>query len=101
MGCDGVVLQAHISKKENQLLVVISLLEYLAYKEFSCFGGLARVRWNIFYSISESPIQVEVTGRGVPKSRVYPSFGYETQQPRERLDGRFIQLMSFGWWWGV
>jgi hypothetical protein len=68
--CDGVVLQAHISREENQLLVVISLLEYLAYKELSCFGGLARVRWNIFYSISESPIQVEVTGRG--ESSLYP-----------------------------
>jgi hypothetical protein len=63
-------------------------------------SSLALVVWHGFagiYSISESPIQVEVTGRGVPKSRVYPSFGYETQQPREGLDGRFIQLMSFGW----
>jgi hypothetical protein len=47
--CDGVVLQAHISKEENQLLVVFNLVEYLASKGFSCFGDLARVRWNVFY----------------------------------------------------
>lgn len=41
--CDGVVLQAHISKEKDQLLAVLSLVEYLAYKEFLVIRTIHRI----------------------------------------------------------